>query len=199
MLGIITPATLTRYGRRFEERAMRYPRSWHICVVAEDRCRGEFFTAERRRQERFHTDHPGMSAYNADKPWESVMREASTNVDFWLRELQEPTLIYGRTRGDEHPSWTNQQHDGQSQQQGQKRNLGTQQQLPGGRGSNEICHNYNIGKCTNAECRRMHACETCGRQGHTKDQCWSKSWANIDGKSHGKGKRAEKKRRKGGK
>ena len=31
MLNIATPATLNRYARRFEERAGRYPRAWHMC------------------------------------------------------------------------------------------------------------------------------------------------------------------------
>ena len=47
MLNIATPATLSRYAERFEERANRYQRAWHLCVLAESRCRLEFFPSER--------------------------------------------------------------------------------------------------------------------------------------------------------
>ena len=192
MLQLASPATLARYGRQFKERANRYPRSLHLRVVADDRCRSEFFTAERRRQERFADDRPGMTAFNKEKPWESVMREASTNVEFWLREWQEPALIYGRARGEEHPSWTHQQLD--QQQQGHKRG---RDGAPAAQG--EVCRNYNLGRCTTVDCRRAHVCENCRKAGHTKAECWSKGGgsANQD-KPKGKGKGGKNKKKKNG-
>ena len=77
-------------------------------------------TIERRRQERFHRDHPGMSAFNSEMPWDTVWREAAVNVDFWLREIQEPAMLYSSTRGETAPSWTSQQLD-QQLVQGHKR------------------------------------------------------------------------------
>ena len=41
MCGVATPATLTRYETRFEERCERYHKSWHLCVQADTRCRSE--------------------------------------------------------------------------------------------------------------------------------------------------------------
>ena len=48
MLKVATPATLSRYARRFEEKCSRYPRTWYLTVVADDRCRSEFMPAEKR-------------------------------------------------------------------------------------------------------------------------------------------------------
>ena len=50
MLEIATPATLSRYGVKFKERAQRYTSAWHLAMVAESRCRSEFLGAEKRRQ-----------------------------------------------------------------------------------------------------------------------------------------------------
>ena len=105
MLKISTAATLTRYAQRFAERCERYPRAWHICVVAEDRCSSEFLPAERRRQERFHEIHPNMSAHEVDMPWNVVFKEATDNMDFWSTTLQEPALLYSSTRWLQGPSW----------------------------------------------------------------------------------------------
>ena len=199
MLGIATPATLAHYGGRFEERAHRYPRSWYSCVVAGNRCRSEFFTAERRRQERFAKDHPGMSAYKVDMPWETVMREAAVNVDFWLRELQEPAMLYDGTRGTTTPSWTNQQLD---QQYGTKRDYAALQGGPSLEdqaalqkdAQREVCKNYNRGKCDFTKCRRIHICSTC-QGNHPSIRCPQNAEKGDRGdKGKGKGKRQKKKK-----
>ena len=90
MLGIATAATLKRYAQKFEERCNRYPRAWHICVRAEDRCRGECMGEEMRRQLRFHEAHPAISGYDPIMPWNQVFREAASNVENWLEKLHEP-------------------------------------------------------------------------------------------------------------
>ena len=109
MLGIATPATLNRYESRFVERCHRYPRAWFIAVVADDRCRSEFWLTEKRRQERFYREHPELSSYNPRMPWESIIKEAASNVEWWMRELQEPAILYTRERSDVAPSWVTQQ------------------------------------------------------------------------------------------
>ncbi len=190
MLQLASVATLQRYAARFEERCKRYPRSWHICVIAEDRCRSEFFPGEKRRQERFHADHPSMSGFDPMKPWNSVFREATDNTDYWLRELQEPAWLYSERRGAVAPSWTHQQQDAAAyspsnspyqhqpqQHQGDKRDRPWEQQgdrarkgkngkYTHGRTGLEICYTYNRseGGCsTQRWCPngREHACEYC--------------------------------------
>ncbi len=177
MLQMATPATLERYGKRFEERCNRYPRSWHICVIADDRCRSEFMPAEKRRQERFHADHPSMSGYDPLKPWNSVLKEATENTDYWLRELQEPAWLYTERRGAAAPAWTHQQDDLEymaRDNQGNKRDRpweaparnqrNTQGKFTTTNIGKEICYNWNRTPtgCTDV-CPggRAHVCEYC--------------------------------------
>ena len=167
MLNVASPATLSRYGTKFEERAQRYGRAWHICVAAEDRCRSEFLTTEKRRQERFHQEHPGLTAYDASRPWETVLREAATNVEHWQRELQEPALLYTQSRGDAAPSWVKQQQE----QRGQKRDSNAMNDDAAEYQEKEICKNWNRGKCHFKNCPRLHVCETCRKTGHQAKDC----------------------------
>ncbi len=184
MLQLATPSTLQRYASRFVERCTRYPRSWHICVIADDRCRSEFLPGEKRRQERFHVDHPSMSGFDPLKPWNSVLREATDNTDFWLRELQEPAWLYAERRGSVAPAWTHQQLDAQPQpppqpQQQQQQQQGKRERpwedlsrknkggkYSHGRTGLEICYSYNRSEtgCSNSRwCPngRDHSCEYC--------------------------------------
>ena len=136
-----------------------------------------------------------MSAYNADMPWESVFREAAINVEFWLRELQEPAMLYSSTRGETAPSWTSQRQDQQQHLQGQKRDSSA---LEGNLSafSQGVCNNYNLGKCTFKGCRRPHVCSVC-HGNHPSFQCdkSSSSTTRADkGKGKGKGKQYKKKK-----
>ncbi len=222
MLQLATQSTLQRYAARFEERCGRYPRSWHICVVADDRCRSEFMPSERRRQERFHIDHPSISGFDPAKPWNSVLREATGNTDFWLRELQEPAWLYAERRGSVAPSYTHQQPEAQGNQQRQQQQHQPQQQhssakrdrpwedlsrkksgrFTHGRTGLEICYSYNRSEngcsdgrwCNNG---RDHSCEFC-LSGHRGCQqiCRASRGHNQDGggkTGRGKGGKSRKK------
>ena len=102
-------ATLDRYESKFVERCRRYPDAWHLCAQADIRCRSEFFIDERRKQERFHTAHATLSAYDPLMPWNSVIKAAADDTEFWDRELKEPALLYTVGRGRSHPSHVEQQ------------------------------------------------------------------------------------------
>ena len=163
MLKIASAATLSRYSKRFEERCARYPRAWHICVTAEDRCRGEFLAAEKRRQERFHNEHPGVSAYDQQAPWNTVLKEATENIEYWTRELAEPALIYTTTRGTQAPSWNTQQFpEGEvqrpkrdrSENNGQRHEIHKSGAYTTNAQGRERCINYNQGKRQMRNCRR---------------------------------------------
>ena len=90
-----------------------------------------------------------MIAYNPKQPWETVLREAAANVEFWQRELQELALIFLQTRGFDAPSWATQQPE----QPPAKRNNtwidNDAQDI-----KKEICINWNKGKCSYSSCPR---------------------------------------------
>ena len=192
MLNIATPATLSRYAKRFEERANRYPRAWHLCVLAESRCRLEFSPSERRRQQRFQAEHPQMTAYDPARPWESVMREAATSVEFWLRELQEPALLYASSApANTNPVWTQQQME---QDGGGKRNATTMLGNGAGSGERAVCRNFIQGRCNYELCRRLHICEICKDPSHGAVAC-PKANGNAQGKTKkGHGKQGQQKK-----
>ena len=201
MLGIATPSTLGRYARRFEERCRRYPKAWYLAVLADDRCRSEFWGLERRRQERFHRDHPALSAFQADMPWESIIKESTTNVEFWMRELQEPALVYSREHSDVAPSWVDQQA---AQGKGAKRTWdkadeGHQNLHPKkdkgyfitNRDGKGICRTYSNGACARGEeCAYAHQCNKC-LGNHPRAQCPNKGKQKGKNKK-GRGKGADK-------
>ena len=99
-IGIATPAVLARYALRFEERCNRYARAWHLCVKVDERCCSEFWAAELRRQERFHKEHPDLSAVNAEMLWCQAIQESTDNVGFWLQGFQEPAMLYAQVWAD---------------------------------------------------------------------------------------------------
>ena len=100
------------------------------------------------------------------------MREAASNVEFWLRELQEPACIFGGSvRAEVAPSWAQQQPE--QQQLGTKRNV---QLMLADKPHNEeqeqeVCRNFNLGRCTFAARCRRHVCSKCGMTGHPAVRC----------------------------
>jgi len=104
MVGLAHPAVLDRYEALFVDRCERYPRCWHICARADIRCRMEWWTDERRRQESFHAHHPTLSGYDPNMPWNSVIKASASDVEFWDRELKEPSLLYTMGHGKTHPT-----------------------------------------------------------------------------------------------
>ena len=58
---IAQPGALTRFALKFEERANKYSKAWHMCFKADELCRSEFWTSERRRQIRFQEARAELS------------------------------------------------------------------------------------------------------------------------------------------
>ena len=101
MLGIARPTVLEKYCQALRRRAREYPDQWHLVYRAEVRCRTEFWVEERRRQALWHMNHPAFSSIDPNFPFETVVKEATINKDFWDKELKEPALherIDGRLR-----------------------------------------------------------------------------------------------------
>ena len=197
-LGIAQLATLPRYAFKFEERAARYNRAWHLCVKADERCRSEFWATEKRRQTRFAEARPTMTAVDVSMPWNTVIKESTDCLDFWLHELQEPALMYTAVRADEAPSWTHQQRElgkGNGGKRGDKG--GDKEGSQGGhprkkRGSyttnqdgKPICWMFSKNGCTDT-CPRAHQCPTCLGP-HKRSDC-PRNWAKGGQKKGAKGK-----------
>ena len=53
MVGIAAPTTLDRYEAKFKQRFGQFRNHWDIAVLADLRCRTEFWIDERRQQEHF--------------------------------------------------------------------------------------------------------------------------------------------------
>ena len=180
-LGIVAPAILARYAKRFEERCTRYPLSWHICARAEDRCRAEWMLAEKRRQERFAAEHPHVALVDQSKPWNSVFREAADSVEYWNQELQEPALLYAATRAAQAPSFVRHQTEQQDdmpqppplKKKGKGKGKNKSKAEPGkhparvgafwrtNNWGGPICVAFNKGWCSNDNCKRAHQCSMC--------------------------------------
>ena len=163
-LRIARPAALSRYAQKFEERCHRYHRAWHLCVRADDRCRAEFWLSERRRQARFSDAHPSLSAVDQVMPWDSVIREAADNLEFWLSELQEPALLYTQAREEVAAQPPAPRDDQRIRNKGTK-GKGSHPRRKGNRFSTdshgkEMCNKYNWRDC-DRDCGRSHVCGVC--------------------------------------
>jgi hypothetical protein len=104
MANVALPATLDRYESMFVERCRRYPTAWHLCAQADIRARSELVVEERRKQEVFHSAHPTMSVFDVTLPWNSVLKSAAGDAEFWDRELKEPAMLYMVGHGRSFPS-----------------------------------------------------------------------------------------------
>ena len=52
-----------------------------------------------------------MSFVEKDMQWNSVIKEAVDNLEYWTQELQEPALLFLSARGEVAPPWAHQQRD----------------------------------------------------------------------------------------
>ena len=160
-------ATLARYAQKFEERCNRYPKAWHLCVRADDRCRAEFWVAERRRQQRFSEAHPSLTANDPLMPWNLVIKGSSENLGYWLHELQELALMYTQ-QAEAPPSHIHQLRDAPPPRkdkgnkgkggQGHPRKRGAQYVT--NKQGREVCWKFNKKTC-GPGCPRAHVCFRC--------------------------------------
>ena len=99
MLKIAHPAVLERYEALFEQCCRRFPGAWHVLVLADMRCRSEFFGAEKRRLRELHYKCPALSDWVPDMPWNAVIRSACEDLTYWHRNVESPALDYTLGRG----------------------------------------------------------------------------------------------------
>ena len=98
MCDIAAPAVLDRYASRFKKRVDRFSDAWHLCVLADTRCRSELCESEYRRQSQFHESNPEISAFVPSRPWNSVIRATSNDRDFWKEELEDKVADFRNVR-----------------------------------------------------------------------------------------------------
>ena len=201
MLSIAFQSTLKHYSSRFEAREARFLGAWHLAVTVEDRSRADQFLVVKRNQDEFKSAHPELSAYNKDKPWDTVIRAVANDADYWGREFQEPALRYTLERVSVNQG--GQQQLGGNHDRGQKR----PREEPGAKVKNhwrgtcrkdneglEICFNSNRGDGCSEPCPngRSHLCEYClGSRRGKEEQCPA-SQAAASASSKGKGKKGRK-------
>ena len=94
MLQLATAATLDRYAAEFRTRVLQHPDVWHLAAQADIRCRTEFWSQEKRKQEAFHATHPPLSAFIPEQPWNSVISASASHSEFWSREFEKPAMLY---------------------------------------------------------------------------------------------------------
>ena len=89
MCDVAAPTILDRCAARFRERVHRFSDAWCLCVLADTRCRSEFWEAEHRRQAQFHDSNPDLSEFVPDRPWNSVIKASANDRDLWKEELED--------------------------------------------------------------------------------------------------------------
>ena len=94
---IVTPAALEEYLEHFRKLVMQFPEAWHLCGMAEDRCRAEHFTRLRREAAAMFS-RGAAPDYNPDMPWDYVFRMAARDKTYWDDNVRDPALVF-MTRG----------------------------------------------------------------------------------------------------
>ena len=90
---VVSQASLDMYRDAFRDLVKAYPEVWHLCVVAEDRCRAEHFPRIKRRAEDKHL-HGLLPGFNPTTPWDFVFREAADDRKYWDEFVREPALRF---------------------------------------------------------------------------------------------------------
>jgi hypothetical protein len=102
VLPVVTPCVLEEYFENFRELVGEYPNAWHLCVVAEDRCRAEHFARIRRKRLLEHQQ--GLApGFNPKCPWNDVFREAARDTVYWGREVRNKALAFIANGGESVP------------------------------------------------------------------------------------------------
>ena len=97
MLPVASLSALDEYKDAFRDLVRNYRESWHLCVTAEDRCRGEHFARLKRDLEEKH--QKGLApSFDPVRPWDEVFRTAARDREYWDRHVREPALLF-RTSG----------------------------------------------------------------------------------------------------
>ena len=89
----MTVAALEIYQESFRKLVNSLPECWHLCAVAEDRCRAEHFPRLRRVLRDKHAK--GLAPdYDESLPWISVMQAAAEDDRFWDEQVRRPATLF---------------------------------------------------------------------------------------------------------
>lgn len=94
---IVKPASIEAYLEAFRKLASLHPESWHLCALAEDRCRGEHFARIKRELARAHSANvtlPLGVVYDPEAPWDAVFSAAARDDRFWDAEVRRPAIAF---------------------------------------------------------------------------------------------------------
>eukprot|EP00972_Heterocapsa_arctica_P090908 13411793-Heterocapsa_arctica.AAC.1 len=67
---------LEEYREAFRRLVMLFPETWHLCVVAEDRCRAEHMARLKRQRTQDHLDGHAPH-FMISAPWSDVFVQAA--------------------------------------------------------------------------------------------------------------------------
>ena len=90
---VMTVAALEHYQECFRKLVASLPECWHLCAVAEDRCRGEHFPRLRRLLREKHSKGT-FTDYDDNCPWISVMMVAADDDKFWDEQVRRPATLF---------------------------------------------------------------------------------------------------------
>ena len=117
MANLASVANLDYYAKKFKTRVARYHWAWHLAIQADWRCRTEWWVEEKRAQESFHASSPRLSAYEPERPWNSVIKASAKNTDFWHEHLSEPAVLYRQSGGPDNSAKGSGAHTGAPRRQ----------------------------------------------------------------------------------
>ncbi|MDP6955271.1 MAG: hypothetical protein QF599_04785, partial [Planctomycetota bacterium] len=113
MGAVVERGVADAYRDHFRNMCENYPKAWWIACQAEWEFRFEFVTEELRRQRDFHAASPGLSGFNPDMPFNSVLLAGTRGleaVQFWEDRLKEKARNWQTTaHARSHPSWIHRQ------------------------------------------------------------------------------------------
>ena len=103
---IMTVAALEVYLEAFRKLVKAYPECWHLCAIAEDRCRGEHFPRLRRVLKDKHAKGQAPD-FDVNLPWIAVMSAAAEDDRYWDEQVRRPAIDFlarGGSRGQKRPA-----------------------------------------------------------------------------------------------
>ena len=95
-LPVVTVACLEEYYDKVKELADEFPEAWHLVMIAEDRCRGEYFERLRRtlRRARLEGRLPMGLDFQETRPWIGVFTQAARDAEYWQKHVIRPAQSF---------------------------------------------------------------------------------------------------------
>ena len=95
-LPVVTVACLEEYFDKVKELADEFPEAWHLVMIAEDRCRGEYFERLRRTLSRARLEGrlPMGLDFQEARPWVGVFTQAARDSEYWQKQVIRPAQSF---------------------------------------------------------------------------------------------------------